>query len=220
MQSIAIFGSSGFARETHQIIRDLNKLKNCWEFLGFLDDDELKHGTLVHGFPVIGGADWLRTNPEVNVLVAIGSPRVKRAVVKRLMDLGHERFATLIHPTAWIGDDVRIGHGTVICAGVRITCDISIGSHVIVNLDATIGHDSIIDDFATIAPSANISGAVHLGSGVDIGTNATVIQGISIGEWSIIGAGAVVVRDIPRNVTAVGMPAKCIKELESAENVH
>ena len=212
MSKIVIFGASGFARETHQIIRDINRQQQTWEFKGFLDDNTTLHGSRIHGFPVLGGMDWLAANPDVLVVVAIGSPRAKRAVVERISRIDGVSFARLIHPLAWVGDDVEVGDGAIVCAGVRVTCDIHIGAHVILNLDCTVGHDSVIEDYSTLAPSANISGAVRLGQGVDVGTNATVIQGIPIGSWSIVGAGAVVVRDIPSFVTAVGVPAVKVKD--------
>jgi sugar O-acyltransferase (sialic acid O-acetyltransferase NeuD family) len=213
MSEIVIFGASGFARETHQIIRDINRQQQTWEFKGFLDDNTALHGSRIHGFPVLGGGDWLTANPGVPVVVAIGNPRAKRTGVERISRICGVPFATLVHPLAWLGDDVELGDGSIVCAGVRVTCDIRIGAHVILNLDCTVGHDSVIEDYSTIAPSANISGAVHLGRGVDIGTNATVIQGITIGSWSIVGAGAAVVRDVPPFVTAVGVPAVKVKDL-------
>lgn len=213
MFRIVIFGASGFAREVHQIIRDINRRQPTWEFEGFVDDNSALHGRSIHGFPVLGGLDWLVANPGVRVVVAIGNPRVKQAVVARISRATGIAFATLIHPLAWLGDDVQVGEGSIVCAGVRATCDIRIGSQVILNLDCTIGHDSVIEDFSTIAPSANISGSVHIGQGVDIGTNATIIQGINVGSWSVLGAGAAVVRDVPPLVTAVGVPATKLRDL-------
>jgi sugar O-acyltransferase (sialic acid O-acetyltransferase NeuD family) len=212
MKDIVIFGTGGFAREVHQVIEDINQEKNMWNFLGWLDGNAELHGQQVHGLPVLGELDWLDDRPDVAVVVAVGNTAVKRRLVRRAEAVGHRRFATLVHPLAWLGNRVAVGDGTVICAGTLVTTDIQIGNHVILNLDCTVGHDAIIDDFVTVAPSVNISGSVHIEEGVDMGTGSVVIQGRRIGHWSIIGAGAVVVRDIPANVTAVGAPAKPIKE--------
>ncbi len=104
-----------------------------------------------------------------------------------------------------------MGEGTIITAGNILTVDIKIGKHVMVNLDCTIGHDTVIEDFCSIMPSANISGNVKLEEGAYIGTGTQIINKIVIGKYSIIGAGAVVIRDIPARCTAVGVPAKPIK---------
>ena len=92
-----------------------------------------------------------------------------------------------------------------------MTVNISIGNHVIINLDCTIGHDVVINDFSTLYPSVNVSGMSEIGHAVELGTGMQMIQGKKIGNYSIVGAGAVVVRDIPAACTAVGNPAKVIK---------
>jgi sugar O-acyltransferase (sialic acid O-acetyltransferase NeuD family) len=217
-QDLVIFGASGHGRETHQIVRDINRRQPTWNFLGFLDDNPAAYGNRIHDFPVLGGLDWLAANPGPRVVVAIGNPRARRAVVRRIATLPGAGFASLVHPLAWIGDDVELGEGSVICAGSCISCDIRIGKHVIINLDCTVCHDVEIDDYVTVAPSANISGTVRLGVGVDLGTNATIIQGLTIGDWSIVGAGSVVVRDLAPYVTAVGVPAVKIKDLPPVDS--
>ncbi|MDB5101686.1 MAG: hypothetical protein JWM80_6107 [Cyanobacteria bacterium RYN_339] len=204
MKDLVIVGTGGFAREVHQIVEDLGS----WNFLGFLDDNVANHGTRVHGQPVLGGVEWLNRHPEVHVSVGIGATPAKARVVGRI----HNPFATLIHPLAWVGNRVAIGEGSTLCAGVKVTTDIRIGRHVILNLDVTVGHDAVLHDYVTVAPSANISGNVEVGEGCDLGTNCTIIQGLGIGAWTIVGAGSVVVKALPPNVTAVGAPARAIKE--------
>lgn len=209
MNELAIFGTGGFAREVHQVVEDVNDRALTWRFLGFLDSDPSRHGQELHGHRVLGGGEWLADHPEVAVAVAIGSPVARWRVVG---GLSHTRWATLIHPRAWIGSGVKIGEGTIVCAGSLITTDIVIGSHVILNLDCTVGHDARIGEFATAAPSVNISGNVRVGPGCDLGTGSNIIQDLTIGEWSVVGAGAVVIRDLPANVTAVGVPAKVVEQ--------
>ena len=109
---------------------------------------------------------------------------------------------------------VTIGEGTIICAHTIITVNISIGEHVIINLDCTIGHDAIIEDYVTLYPSVNVSGFTHIGHAAELGVGMQIIQRKSIGDYSIVGAGAVVVKDIPAKCTAVGIPAKPIKFFE------
>lgn len=217
MQDIVIFGASGMGREAHQIIRDINRERATWNFLGFLDDDSANHGQQIHGHPVFGGSDWLIRNPEPRVVVAIGNTRAKRAVVERVAAIPSAGFATLVHPLAWVADEVALGEGSIVCPGARINCDVRIGRHVILNVGCTVAHDAVVGDYATIAPGAQVSGAVQVGAGADLGTNSTVIQGVRIGEWSVVGAGAVVVRDLAPNVTAVGVPAVRIKDLSPVD---
>lgn len=209
---IVIYGTGGFAREVHQVVEDSNAEDQRWNFLGWIDDDARSVGREVHGLSVLGGVDWLVEHPQVGVLVGVGATPARRRIVRSIRDRSANPFPTLVHPLAWLGNRITLGDGTVVCAGNLLTTDLTIGRHVILNLDCTVGHDAVLEDFVTVAPSVNISGNVAIGAGCDLGTGATLIQGISIGHWTTVGAGAVVVRDLPANVTAVGVPAQPIKE--------
>jgi serine acetyltransferase len=109
---------------------------------------------------------------------------------------------------------VTIGEGTIICAHTIITVNIEIGAHVIINLDCTIGHDAILHDFVTLYPSVNVSGITEIGHCSELGTGVQIIQCKKVGEYSIVGAGGVIVKDIPIKCTAVGSPAKPIRFFE------
>ncbi|MEQ8459902.1 MAG: acetyltransferase [Sandaracinaceae bacterium] len=212
---ILIWGTGGFAREVLQIALDCGEAGDPRQVVGFLDGDEGRHGQLVHGLPVLGGADWLRGRDDVSVVIGVGNPVVRRKIAFELAEATDAKFATLQHPRAWVGRNVAIGDGSILCAGVQVTCDISLGRHVILNLNTTVGHDAVIGDFVTVAPGVSISGAVRCGEGTDLGTGSSLIQSVEIGAWSVVGAGSVVVKPIPANVTAVGVPAKVIKQRES-----
>lgn len=211
MRDLVIFGSGGFAREVAQVVRDINGVTPTWSLRGLLDDDTTKHGAVVGGLTVLGGASWWEAHRDVAVVIGIGNTVAKRKVAQRLAGAS---FASLVHPRAWLGERIEVGEGSVICANVTATCDIAIGRHVILNLAVTVGHDARVEDFTTVAPSVNVSGGVRVGSGCDLGTGSAIIQNVMLGGWSIVGAGAVVVRDLPANVTAVGAPARIIKTRE------
>jgi acetyltransferase-like isoleucine patch superfamily enzyme len=84
----------------------------------------------------------------------------------------------------------------------------SIGSHAYLSHGCLLGHDCHVEDFVSVMPGAAVSGDTVLGKASMIGTNATIVQGIRIGEGASIGAGAVVLKDVPAHVTAVGVPAR------------
>lgn len=209
MKDIIIIGAGGFGREVAWLIEDINKENPEWNIVGFVDDNAEIQGFEINGYKVVGDIDWLK-GQELYVVNAIGDPVIKKKVTERLKE-SMNKYPVLIHPSVILSDRVSFGEGSIICAGNIITVNIEIGKHVIVNLDCTIGHDAIIGDYSTVLPSANVSGFVAIKECVTLGTGSTIIQGINIGENTIIGAGAVVVKDLPANCTAVGSPAKPIK---------
>lgn len=212
MKDIYIIGASGFGREVAWLIERINANKPEWNIVGFIDDNENLAGKKINGYPIIGKTDYLiDLKQDIWVICAVGASVVRKAIISKFEDCRHIKYATLIDPSVIISSSVEIGEGTIICAGSIITTNVIIGDHVIVNLDCTIGHDDIIHDFATLYPSVNVSGNVTIEPCVEIGTGTQIIQGISIKNHVIIGAGAVVIRDLPCHCTAVGSPAKPIK---------
>lgn len=211
MKKIAIFGAGGFGREVKMLIEQINAVKPEWDFIGFFDDD-FSHANLIPKSQQLGGMDDLNKYGEAFYLVlALGNPLVKRKVFQKITN-ENVKYPKLIHPSAIIGaSNVEIGEGSIICAGNIITVDINIGKHVILNLTCTVGHDTIIKDFASFMPAVNISGEVVIEEGVYVGTGAKIINQLSIGQETIIGAGSVVSKTLPEKCTAVGVPAKPIK---------
>lgn len=215
MKKLFIVGSGGFGREVLWLAKRINEVQKTWDIQGFIDDNETLHGSMQDNYPIIGGCDYLeKLNEDAYVVIAIGCARVKRTVAERLSQYGNIHFATLIDPLVILSDRIKIGEGSIICAGTIMTVDIAIGKHVIINLDCTVGHDDVIGDYVTVYPSVNISGNVTVGNESELGTGSQIIQGKTIGQQSIIGAGSVVIRDIPDKCTAVGSPAKPIKFFE------
>ncbi len=209
-KKLVIYGAGGFGREVKSM---LPYLAEEYELLGFLDDG-LEVEVEVDGTRVLGGSDWIKDfSSEIYVVIAIGNPRIKSTVCKQLQKYAQIKFPTMIHSRAHLQDEkhISIGEGSVIGAGSVLTTGITLGKHVLINLNVTIGHDSVIGNFSSIMPGVNLSGNVSIGSEVMIGSGANVINKIKIGDFSNIGAGSVVNHDIPAASTAAGVPARVIK---------
>jgi sugar O-acyltransferase (sialic acid O-acetyltransferase NeuD family) len=140
--------------------------------------------------------------------IAIGDNKTRFNISNRLINVG---WQTIIHPTSIISNDVLIGEGSVIMAGVIIQPGTKIGRHCIINTGSVIDHDCIIGDFVHIAPKCALAGGVNIEDGSFIGIGSSIIPGISIGKWTIIGAGSVVINHILDFQKVVGVPAKFIK---------
>lgn len=215
MNDLIIFGASGFGREVAWLVERINKVNPTWNILGFMDDNESIQQAEINGYKVLGKTEDVNKYPNAYFVCAVGASRTREKIISNMKVVNPEiKFGTIIDPSVQISDIVKIGEGTIICAHSIITVNISIGNHVIINLDCTIGHDAVIDDFVTLYPSVNVSGLTNIGHAVELGTGMQIIQGKIIGDYSIVGAGAVVVKDIPARCTAIGSPAKPMKFFE------
>lgn len=210
MKDLYIIGAGGFGREVAWLVERINNVEPTWNLKGFIDDNENLWGTDEGDYPVWGGCDYLKTLGEVYAVCAVGAAKVRKFIIEKFKE-SSVKFATVIDPSVLISEKAEIGEGTIICAGTIITVDIKIGNHVILNLDCTVGHDDILENFVTVYPSVNISGNVRVGECSELGTGTQIIQGKSIVPNTIIGAGAVVVKDCVESGTYVGSPAKKIK---------
>jgi sugar O-acyltransferase (sialic acid O-acetyltransferase NeuD family) len=128
---------------------------------------------------------------DIGTIIAIGDGEVRRRVVSKFPGIQY----TVFNAGQKFGK-VDIGEGSIICPGTKLTTDIKIGKHVLINLNCTIGHDCVIGDYASIAPGVNICGNVTIGDGVFIGANAVIREKVNICRNAIIGAGAVIVKDV------------------------
>ncbi|HHX59010.1 MAG TPA: acetyltransferase [Candidatus Moranbacteria bacterium] len=211
MKHIVIIGAGGFARGVAWLIEEINSIKRQWQIIGYVDDDSNKHGQILNNYHVIGGLKELhRLSRDIYLICAIGDPYVRQTIVKKVAPLGF-LFANIVHPSVKRSPYISMGCGNIIGVSSIMTVNITIGNHNIINHNCTIAHDVFIGNYCNIFSAANLSGNVVLHDLVSIGTNAAIVQGISIGEGTIIGAGSVVVRHLPPNCTAVGVPARPIK---------
>lgn len=180
---------------------------NCSGILieDLFDDDSKKWGTNFCGKQVKGP---INNSIKGLSIIAIGDNKI-RYIIHNKVPYAH--WKTVIHPSAIISEDVIIGEGTVIMAGVIIQAGTRIKSHCIINTGSCIDHDCIIDDFVHIGPNCSVAGGVKISEGAFIGIGSSIIPYKTIGRWTTIGAGSVVINDIPENCTAFGVPAKLIK---------
>jgi sugar O-acyltransferase (sialic acid O-acetyltransferase NeuD family) len=212
---IVIFGAGGLGREVLLLLRQLNEAGANWDVRGFYDDQPPAAPT-VAGLPYLGSAADLNATAEpLAVAVAVGSSRSRAAVAGRLTS-GQLSFPALVHPGVALApyQRVALGAGCIVQQGCILTCDITLGRFVLLNLGCTVGHDAVLEDFCSLMPHVNIGGAAQLGAGTYLGTNATVIHAVRMGAGATIGAGAVVVRDLAAGVTAVGVPAREIRNYQ------
>lgn len=212
MKDIVIIGAGGLGKEVAQLIKDINQDKKTWNMLGYIDETAEKQGLVINDTSVLGNFDWFEKENRKNlwVVCALGNPKDKYNLLKKSSAL-NINYATLIHPNARINKYSEIGFDCIICCNTFISVNTKIGNHICINPGCGIGHDTVIEDYSSLYWNVSLSGNVIIHEGCEIGSKATVIQKKTVGKWSVLGAGAVVVKDIPAFCTAVGVPAKPIK---------
>ena len=198
---IYIIGAGGHGQVIADILRKLH-----YPVKGFLDD---KLTSKIMDIPIVGPVMFAK-ELEGRFVVAIGDNKVRSEIVKKL-SLPDDHYFTVIHPSTVIGNNVEIGPGTMIIGGVIINIGTKIGKHVIVNTSSSLDHHNIIGDFVHIGPGTHTGGNVVVEEGAFLGIGTSVIPGKKIGKWAKIGAGAVVIDNIPPYTTSVGVPARVIK---------
>jgi len=186
-RNVIIIGAGGHAKVIADII-----LKSNDNLLGFLDDNKPKNEVIL-GYPILGKLEDIFSFADKTVFViGIGNNFVRKSISEKYNVAWH----TVIHPSANIGIDVKIGDGTVVMANAVINVSAKIGKHCIINTAAIIEHDNIIFNYVHISPNAVLGGTVNIGECSHIGIGASVRNNISITDNCVIGASAAVVKNI------------------------
>jgi len=204
---IIVLGGKGHAK----VVIDMLLVQRR-QIIGYCDLDP--DGQLVLGVPRLGDDEMILTFAPEKVRLAngIGSvrPSLSRSVVyERFVGKGYT-FNQAIHPSAVVAADVQFGDGVQVMARAVLQPGTRVGVNTIINTSASVDHDCVIGSHVHISPGAVLCGHVRVGDGAHIGAGATIVQGRSVGTKSMVGAGAVVLDDVPPNVTVAGVPAKVI----------
>ena len=216
---LLLVGAGGFARETMELVRAVNRLSPLWELRGLLDDDPTRHGELIHGVPILGPSEAAHDHPEALVVACVASPSdpMRRLGLVSRLALPPERYATLVHPSAVVPESATIGGGSVLHATTVLTADVELGAHVAVMPAVVLTHDDIVGDGATFGAGARLAGGVTVGPGAYIGSGALVREGIIVGSGAVVGMGAVVTGSVPPGELWVGVPARRLRSARLEE---
>lgn len=198
--NIVIIGAGGHGR----VVADSARLSG-YENVLFLDDAE-KCAVELAGKT----CDYIEYIDNYDFFVAIGNSAIRKKITNTLAD-GGANIVSIIHPSAIIGSNVTIGIGTFVAPGAVINTGTSVGRGVIINTCASVDHDCVIGDFCHISVGARIAGTVEIGPDTFLCAGSTVINNHSICAGCIIGAGAVVIKNIVEPGAYVGVPAVRIK---------
>jgi sugar O-acyltransferase (sialic acid O-acetyltransferase NeuD family) len=175
-----------------------------------LFDDNLEVKSLLD-YPVYGAFDAERFSDD-SLIVSVGVNNIRKKIVDKLPV--NILYGKAIHPSAIVSNYATLDKGSVVMQGAIIQASSVVGKHCIINTGASVDHDCHLDDFVHISPHATLCGNVTVGEGSWITAGVTIIPGVKIGKWCVIGAGSVVTKDIPDYSLAAGNRCKVIKSLK------
>ncbi|MES1172541.1 MAG: acetyltransferase [Bacteroidota bacterium] len=204
-QRIVIYGAGGHGR----VVADAAAAAGL-EILGFLDDG-VPVGHPILAWHVLGTLTWLEGRKDVAVAHGVGSNLARERVNRALVSRGVPR-TQVVHPSAVVSRHARLGDGAVVLALAVLNAGADVGAGAVINTGAIVEHDVHVGDFAHVASNASLAGGARIEELSLLGGGATVLPGKTIGPRSVVGAGAVVTRDIPSDSVATGVPARVVRK--------
>ena len=185
------------------------------EIFGFIDDNEALWGREVRGIPVLGGIDKLgklgTTQGVEAVYCPLGNNRLRVSILKFAESLGYQ-IPNYIHPAACVSQNVQIGKGVYILLDTNVMPYTVIQDYVMISMGANIAHHSLLEEGVFISTGVNFGASIKAHKFAYVGIGATIMTGVhDLGENCLVGAGSIVIRDIPTNAVCCGNPAKVIR---------
>jgi acetyltransferase EpsM len=212
---IVILGGAGDGAVVAEAIRDLAANGARISIHGFLDD-AVPQGSAPLGAPVLGALhEWPRLDPDVVFIAALHKVKQMESRASLIARLGipETRWTSVIHPTARVAGDVRVGAGSFLAAYAVVQPGSRIGRHVSIRAGANVGHDAVLEDFSYAGPNSTLAGRAVLEQGAHLGPNAAVLDQRRVGRYSVVGLCSAVTRDIPEREIWMGVPARRVRSL-------
>lgn len=201
---VILVGAASFAEE----VSDVAAMAG-FEVAAWVEGLDRAATDAAHDPPILWVDDQGAFEPDLPILPAIGS--VKRmGIVRRLVDEGRQ-LATLVHPSAVVAPSASIEPGCVVGPLAVVGARSRIGEGTVLNRGALVGHHTEIGRYSFVGPGGNVAGMVVLGEQVSVGAGAVVRDHLCVGDRAVVGMGAVVVKDVPADVTVVGVPAAPVR---------
>ena len=198
--------------------------KYCWEIFSILNRPVIrvldpigkKVGSKFYGLPVeayskesllaLGSGE-----DNFEVAVCASDTALKDEIMGSIEN--QVSLASAIHPASIIAGTADIGPGAIINPGAVIQPNVRLGKGVMIHANTVVEHDCRVGDYVNLAMGVILAGGVKVNKRATVFTRAVVTPNITIGSDAVVGAGSLVLHDIPDNTLAYGSPAMAIKRL-------
>jgi sugar O-acyltransferase (sialic acid O-acetyltransferase NeuD family) len=202
--SIVVLGTTPLAAEVADVCTVAG-----YEVAGFVEDVSPERALEPYAGLPVHWIDDAAALAESHLAISGVETGTRPVVVERATAIGF-RFATVIHPGAYVPPTTTLGVGSVVGAGAVAAGHTEIGRHVLVERGSLLGHHTLVGDYSWLQAGASVAGSSRIGEGVRIGMGAIVIDHVTVGAGSVVAPGAVVVKDVPENVRVAGVPARIV----------
>ena len=206
MKNLVIIGAGGFGRELCSAAHEAVGFGERFRMKGFLDANPSALGRFDGYPPIIGSPEDYAPQPDDVFVTALGNIAARRRCAEMIEGRGGE-FISIIHRSAWLGQNTIVGPGSFIAHCAALTVDARVGRHAYIFHGAEIGHDSSVGDFAHVYSLCSVGGGVKIGKGAVLYPGARIVPGRTIGDGAVVGIGSVVLLNVKPGATVFGNPA-------------
>lgn len=217
-KKVLIIGGEGNGGVVASCIEDNRNRFNDyeWEVAGFINDYEI--GKKINGYDVVGGTDdiekFLKEDYYFMYAIHMIGRNVKSEEVFLKMNIPKERFATVVHKTAFVADNAILEPGVFIMSNCYIGPAAKIGMCCLIMANSMIGHNTTVGPLCHFSVGSITSSYVEIGRVSDVTLGARVLEKRKIGNYAVAGASSLVTRDIPDYEIHIGSPAKFYKRVK------
>lgn len=210
MKHLIILGARGCGREVLEWAKDINEIEHRWDRFSFLDYDKSVLAGKRCEAEIIGNEDDYIVKKEDEFVCARGDGKIRKELIEKMEAKGAV-FVNIIHPTAIVGDSVRIEGAAILYPNSIISADVNVGKGCIVNMNSVVAHDVTLGEYCTLSNNCDISGGCNIGDHLFMGVNAHIIPYTTVEDNVYICAGSTVMTRVRANSKMIGNPAKRVK---------